>query len=70
MYDPKYYADKKQKINEKFQKGQQKWIQMCELAGKEYIDFVNRVQELQEELKKIEAEETESKKVVEKQPKK
>jgi hypothetical protein len=62
MYNEKYYADKKQKIQEKFQKAQQKWIQFCELSGKEYIDFLQTAQDLQEQLKLLEAEEKESKK--------
>lgn len=61
MFNKNYYDTKKQNIQEKFQKTQQKWIQMCELGGKEYIDFQTRVQELNEELTTLTKEEETSK---------
>ena len=60
-YDKQFYDTKKQKIQQKFQRAKQKWIQMCELSGKEYLDFQQTAQELQEQMKLLEQEELTSK---------
>jgi hypothetical protein len=47
----------KEQIQEAFQKAQQKWLNMCEMLGREYIDFQSRVVELNDEMKIIMEEE-------------
>jgi len=59
-YDPKYYQDLKQKIQEKYNKAQQKWMSLGELYCKEYVEFMTRVQELNAELQELQAKEKES----------
>jgi hypothetical protein len=59
-YDPKYYQDLKQKIQDKYTKAQQKWLSLGELYCKEYIEFMTRVQELNAELQELQAKEKES----------
>jgi hypothetical protein len=61
-YDKNFYDSKRQKVQEKFGKAQQKWIGMCEMADKEYISFQERIQELNAELAEIAKEEEVSKK--------
>ena len=56
------FAEKKQKLYEKSTRAQQKWIQLCELCGKEYIDLQNTMQEIQKEAQKIDEEEKANKK--------
>lgn len=62
MYEPKYYQGKKEEINKKFQKAQGKYYDICNMLGREFIDFQARVVELNEDLQKINNEEQESKK--------
>lgn len=47
----------KEQIQAEFQRAQQKWISICELAGKEYIDLQQKVQELNEEMRQLESQE-------------
>ena len=70
MYDKTYYDNKKQEIQKKFQSAQQKWIQTCEFAGKEYISFQERIAELNENLQRIAKEEEVSKTEPKTEPKK
>lgn len=60
-YDKNYYQGKRQKIQEKFQKAQGKYFQMCEMAGKEYISLQERIIELNTELQELQKQEEESK---------
>jgi len=47
----------KQQIQQEAQKAQQKYIDLAFILGREYVDYQNRIVELQEKLKAIEAEE-------------
>lgn len=60
-YDKNYYQSKRQQLTEKFQKAQQKYFQMCEMAGREYVALQERIIELNQELAKINEEEQKSK---------
>ena len=65
MFDKNYYIGKKQAIQQKDQKAQQKYADLSFMLGREFVDYQNRIAELQEELKEIEAEEAKSKEVIE-----
>ena len=54
---------KKQEIQEKYNKARDKWIQIADLSGKEYISLQERILELNAELKALneEAKEAEAK---------
>ncbi len=60
MFDKQYYIGKKNEINQKFRKAEQKYIDMAVALGKEYVSFQERVAELQEDLKDLDAKERES----------
>lgn len=62
-YDKQYYDGLKQKVQAKFNKAQQKYLNLCDMLGKEYIDFQSTVLECQEEIKKIDIEEKTSQEV-------
>jgi hypothetical protein len=57
MFDKNYYQGLKQKVQQEFQKAQQKYLSMCEMLGKEYVSFQERVIELNEKLRDIEEKE-------------
>lgn len=69
MYNKEFYSGKRQKIQEKFNNARQKWINLCELCGKEYADFVQTAQELQVEVKQLDAEEKKSQEASKEAPK-
>ena len=48
--DKAYIQTQRQEIQNKFNKAQQKWIGMCEMAGKEYLSLQERIAELNKEL--------------------
>ena len=48
--DKAYIQTQRQEIQNKFNKAQQKWIGMCEMAGKEYLSLQERIVELNKEL--------------------
>ena len=61
MDSAQYYLQRKEEIRQKADKAWQKYYRACNFLGEEYILLNDRLKELQEELKEIEAKEQESK---------
>lgn len=60
-YDKAFYDGKRQKIQEKFNKAQQKWIAICEMQGREYLSLQETIQECNVALTELQKEEEISK---------